>query len=242
MIEVAEESGVFRITLNRPEKRNALNSALLRELLDALDQAASARVLILSGAGKVFCAGMDLTEADTKELPDLLAQVFSKLYRLPCITVALVQGAALGGGAGLIGACDIVIADEKAKFGFPEVKRGLVPAQVLTFLIRQVGQRRLRELVLLGDLIDASVAKEYGLVTRVASDLALEAERVVASALEAAPVAAKETKRLIDESYPASFDEDLKRGLERFKKESVSEEAKEGVRAFVEQRMPKWQN
>jgi len=240
VINYTEKNGVVRIELNRPEKRNALNVQLLEELSAAVEKAAKARVVVFSGAGKVFCSGMDLEETHYQKLPLMISEVFQLIYKLPCITIAAVQGAALAGGAGLMGACDIVIAETNTKFGFPEVKRGLVPAQVMTFLSRQIGQRNLRELVLLGEMIDAPTAKEYGLINQITSDLDAEVEKIIQNALEAAPHAVMQTKALIDSSYPTRLEEDLAHAVNLFQHLCSTKETQEGMSAFKEKRKPQW--
>src|SRR3982751_5250826 len=164
---------ITRITLNRPERRNALTIELMTDLATAIENAAedpSMRIAILRGAGKAFCTGLDLQEAAVKDPHDTAeaaARLFLALAETRLVTIATVHGAAVAGGAGIMSACDFVIAAERTKIGYPEVRRGLVAGLVMTFLRRQVGERNLRELVLGGELIEAARAKEIGLVNRV---------------------------------------------------------------------------
>src|SRR6201988_372965 len=162
------------LTLNRPERRNALSMQLLTELIAAIKMASDQpeeRVLILRGAGAAFCTGLDLKEAadQTKAhaTAELVAKALVTLSETRLVTIAAVHGAAVAGGAGIMSACDYVVAAEKTKIGYPEVRRGLVAGLVMTFLRRQIGERDLRELVLGGELIDAQRAREIGLVNRV---------------------------------------------------------------------------
>src|SRR5213596_3374273 len=162
------------IVLNRPERRNALTLDLLNELSAAVKVASDQpeeRVLILRGAGAAFCTGLDLREAadHTKAhaTAEMVARTLVTLSQTRLITIAAVHGAAVAGGAGIMSACDFVVAAERTKIGYPEVRRGLVAGLVMTFLRRQVGERDMRELLFSGELIDAARAKEIGLVNRV---------------------------------------------------------------------------
>src|ERR1043166_8253126 len=162
------------LTLNRPERRNSLSLQLLTELIAAIKVASdepAERVLILRGAGAAFCTGLDLKEASdhTKAhaTADLVAKVLITLSQTRLVTIAAVHGAAVAGGAGIMSACDYVIAAAKTKLGYPEVRRGLVAGLVMTFLRRQLRERDIRELLLGSDLIDAERAREIGLVNRV---------------------------------------------------------------------------
>jgi len=235
------------ITLNRPEKRNALSIDLLEDLCAALDRAlTSQRVVILKGAGPVFCAGLDLREAlddeTAQQSTKLVTRAFQKIMNMPLVTIAAVHGAALAGGAGLMLACDLSVAAEDAQIGFPEVSRGLVATFVMTFLRRKVTEQRARELVLLGDTISGREALEMGLVTRVASsdrvfDVAKElADRV----LRNAPGAIIRSKTLMNDLWHLPIDQHLDRSAELHRRVRASSEAKEGFAAFLEKREPKW--
>jgi methylglutaconyl-CoA hydratase len=202
-LEVAREGGVLTLTLNRPDKRNALSSALVEALHRALDSAdldAEVRVVVLTGAGKDFCAGADLEEllasadapAEANEAAALrLGSLFTRMRSLPKPVVAVVRGRVLAGGAGLMTACDVVLASEGAQVGYPEVLRGFVPAMVMTTLRRQVGEKTALDLVLTGRLLGAEEARRAGLVSRVVPEGALEQEaRELARLLADAPVSA----------------------------------------------------
>jgi methylglutaconyl-CoA hydratase len=210
-LDTALEAGVFTLTLNRPERRNALDMALIEALHGALERAdldAAVRVVVLRGAGQDFCAGADLTEllasADAtldqnRQSALRLGQLFLRLREIPQPVVAVVQGRALAGGAGLATAADILVAGESSRFGYPEIQRGFVPAMVLSLLRRAVGEKRAGELALTGRLLTAREAWEAGLVSRVVPDQ--EADRavseLVASLTASSASALALTKRLI---------------------------------------------
>jgi methylglutaconyl-CoA hydratase len=193
------------ITLNRPERRNALTIPLLNELIAAIKVASDEpheRVLILRGAGAAFCTGLDLKEAADRRKAHMSAELVAKtlitLSQADLITIAAVHGAALAGGAGLMSACDFVIAAEGTKIGYPEVRRGLVAGLVMTFLRRQLGERNIRELLFGSELIDAQRAREIGLINRVVptDQLMNEAQKFADSVLQGAPTALLQTKKL----------------------------------------------
>ena len=170
------------VTLNRPERRNALTIELMTELSDALDAASAdstQHVVILRGAGQAFCAGLDLQETTIMEKAHRSAEMVAKtllaISQTRLITIAQIHGAAVAGGAGLMSACDFVVAAERTKIGYPEVRRGLVAGLVMTFLRRQLRERHIRELLFTGDLISAERACEIGLVNRVVPPNELEA-------------------------------------------------------------------
>jgi methylglutaconyl-CoA hydratase len=237
------------LTLNRPERRNALTIELLRELIAAIKIASDEpqeRVLILRGAGAAFCTGLDLKEAadQTKAhaTAEMVANTLIAISQTRLITIAAVHGAAVAGGAGIMSACDFVIAAQGTKIGYPEVRRGLVAGLVMTFLRRQAGERNIRELLLSSELIDAERGKEIGLVNRVVAqaDLMTEAQKFAHSVLQGAPGALGQTKRLIEELWSSSVKEDIDLALKYHIQARDSEEAREGIAAFNEKRKPKW--
>lgn len=237
------------VTLNRPERRNSLTIELLNELIAAIKTASDQpeeRVLILRGAGTAFCTGLDLKAAADQSKAHATAEMVAKtlitLAETRLVTIAAVHGAAVAGGAGIMSACDFVVAAEKTKIGYPEVRRGLVAGLVMTFLRRQVGERNLRELVLGGELIDAGRAKEIGLANRVvpSDELMNEAQKFANSVLQGAPHAIAQTKRLIEELWATSVREDVGLALKHHVQARESVEAREGIAAFNEKRKPNW--
>ena len=237
------------ITLNRPERRNALTIELLTELCAAINAASEQpeqRVLILRGAGAAFCTGLDLKEAaDTTRAhatAEMVANTLVAISQTRLVTVAAVHGAAVAGGAGIMSACDFVVAAEGTKIGYPEVRRGLVAGLVMTFLRRQVGERNMRELLFSGELINAGRAKEIGLVNRVvaAAEVMNEAQKFAASVLQGAPEALAQTKRLVEDLWWQSVKEDVDIALKYHMQARESDEAREGIAAFNEKRKPNW--
>jgi methylglutaconyl-CoA hydratase len=237
------------VTLNRPERRNALTIELMSELAATIDDVAAdskQRILILRGAGKAFCTGLDLQEAaesaKAHASAEIVARLLLALAETRLITIATVHGAAVAGGAGIMSACDFVVAAERTKIGYPEVRRGLVAGLVMTFLRRQLRERDLRELLLGSELISAERAYEIGLVNRVVplGELENEAQKIATSILQGAPDAITNSKRLIEELWSTSFREDIELALSHHMKARESAEAKEGIAAFLEKRPPKW--
>ena len=237
------------VTLNRPDRRNALTIELLTELQAAIKIASEQpeqRVLILQGAGAAFCTGLDLKEAadHTKAhaTAEMVANSVVAISQTRLITIAAVHGAAVAGGAGIMSACDFVVAAERTKIGYPEVRRGLVAGLVMTFLRRQVGERNMRELLLGSELIDAERAKEIGLVNRVVArdDVMSEAQKFAQSVLQGAPDVLAHTKALIEELWSSSVKEDVDLALKYHLEARESDEAREGIAAFNEKRKPRW--
>ncbi|HEV2046879.1 MAG TPA: enoyl-CoA hydratase/isomerase family protein [Chthoniobacterales bacterium] len=237
------------VTLNRPERRNALTLELLNELIAAIKAASDEpheRVLILRGAGAAFCTGLDLKEAanpkNAHATAEMVAKTLVTLSETRLITIAAVHGAAVAGGAGIMSACDFVVAAERTKIGYPEVRRGLVAGLVMIFLRRQIGERNMRELLLGSELIDAERAREIGLVNRVVArdDVMSEARKFADSVLQGAPDALAQTKRLIEELWSSSVKEDVDLALKYHMQARESAEAREGIAAFNEKRPPKW--
>jgi len=241
-------TGVARLTLNRPERRNALNRALVEELKDSLSRAESddsVRVIALAGAGPDFCAGADLRElqeaveagpeaslAEAQALGDL----FVLIRRLEKPVVALVHGRALAGGAGLATACDLVLASDDALFGYPEVRLGFVPAMVMAILRRSVGEKRAFELIALGNSIDADTAHRYGLVNRVFSAESFDRETgsFLGTLASRSASALALSKRLLYQIDGASFEEAIRAGAQVNVSARQTEDCREGVRRFLE--------
>src|SRR6202167_3733598 len=218
-IQVAYESGIATITLNRPEKRNAISFELIDDLLRGLKEVESsdAIVLILTGAGKAFSSGMDLDNlkvligrSPEQNLEDsqTMVRLFRSLYEFPKVTIAAVNGPAIAGGTGLALLCDFTLAVPEAKFGYTEVRIGFVPAIVSTFLLRQVGEKQARDLLLSGRIIGAEEAARMGLVNEiVAPEALLTRARELASLLMGnSPSSLRATKKLLSDHARAELD------------------------------------
>lgn len=245
----AADAAVTLVTLQRPDKRNALNIALLEQLLAAVTAASAdlhRRALILRGNGPAFCAGLDLHEAADPSTRDrsahLLADVYKAIYQSPLVTIAAVHGAVMGGGIGLMSACDLALAADDTSIAFPEVHRGLVAALVTALVHRQVADRTLRELVLLGQSIPANQAMSIGLVNQVVPrhQLQDEARGLAAYVIQGAPNAIVRTKRLLDGLFPRSVSAELDYALQYHLQARDNAESSEGIAAFREKRKPLW--
>jgi isohexenylglutaconyl-CoA hydratase len=255
---LTREGPVARLTLNRPERRNAMNGAMGEALDAALAELAAdsaTRVVILSGAGGHFCAGLDLTQVGSvgsTEAERLAAaqarnhatgQRFVRLAALPQIVIAAIQGAAHAGGLGWVCAADFAIATADARFCAPEVRRGLVPAQILPWLVRRMGRSAAMRMTLRADVIDTAEAGRLGLVHQVVADAAaLEAavQAIIADIRLGAPMALAETKALIAALGPLSPDGYAEAGAQAFAKCAAGPEAREGIAAFQEKRAAHW--
>lgn len=250
------EDGAITVWINRPQRRNAFDSttiAALREAFETLHAQDGVRIVFVRGAGGVFCAGADLdwmreaailTEDDNHADAMELAMMLKTLHGLRPLTVALVEGAAFGGGAGLAAACDMAIATADARFAFSEVKLGLTPATISPYVVAAIGPRAARGLFATARVFDAAYAETIGLVTEVVADSqALEAvqARLAADILACAPGAVGEAKRLVDDVWAAPLDhallEDTARRIARAR---VGDEGREGVDAFLNKRKPSW--
>ncbi len=240
--------GVAVLTLDRPERRNALSIALLEALvreIEAIEAAKTTRVVIVRGAGPVFSAGLDLAEAADPKLVETsahhVAAALHALRNAPLISIAAVHGGAYAGGAGLMAACDMAIAASDAKIGFPEARRGLLPALICEVLCDKVRAGDLAELFLVGDAIDATRAREIGLVQRVvpAGLLLDEALAMAAGILAGGPQTIEHTKALLRRTYDRSSS-DSASSLTEHLAARKSPEAIEGLRAFLEKRPPHW--
>ncbi|WP_435005554.1 enoyl-CoA hydratase/isomerase family protein [Tundrisphaera lichenicola] len=241
--------GIAELVLNRPDRRNALNYALMAEIVGAIEELSadtSCRVLILRGEGPVFCAGLDLHETLDPAFSESTAQgvgrVLSLIASTPLVTIAVAHGVASAGGAGLLAACDFAIVSEELKIVFPEVRRGLVPALVATVLRKKLKDADLRELFLLAEPIDANRARSMGLVHRVVARNCLreEARRIASLVLQGAPQAVQSTKELLA-SLGSSVDREASEiALEYHIQARIGVEAREGLAAFLEKREPRW--
>jgi methylglutaconyl-CoA hydratase len=252
-VDIDESTGVATISLNRPEKRNALSSELVDELSDALawaDADERVRVVLLRGEGKDFCAGADLDALaemmdagveDQLDDADALGDLFLILRRIELPVVAAVRGHAVAGGCGLATACDIVLAAADARFGYPEVKIGFLPAMVIAMLLRAVGEKRALDLVVTGRVVDADTAERYGLVHHVyPADAFDEKSREFAEELAGRSVSAVAlSKRLIYQTERHSFEAAIRAGAELNALARMTEDYREGVRSFLESRRGK---
>lgn len=241
--------GMTSLVLNRPERRNALSIALVTELSDCIDRLGrdtAQRVILLRGAGPVFCSGLDLIEAADDALVERSAACIERLLRTlretPLVSIAAVQGGAYAGGGGLMAACDVVIAADDARIGFPEARRGLLPALIFDALRARVSEGNLRELLLVGDPVDARRALEMGLVQRVASSGQLldEAVGIGRSILAGGPETIRRTKALINTAFDAQRPHHDAGAMLSHLEARRSAEAIEGMAAFREKRRPGW--
>lgn len=251
---VHRDGPVVRAVLNRPARRNAMNAGLAAAidlLLADLALDRTARVLVISGAGGHFCAGLDLAEvaagagdpAAQQARNAAIGARFQAIAGLPQIVIASVQGAAHAGGLGLVCAADIALADASARFCAPEVRRGLVPAQILPWLVRRTGRSAAARMVLQGHVMDAAEAGAAGLVHAVLPDdaaLAATLDRVIGDALQAAPGAIAETKALLAALGPVAPPAYAALGAAAFARTAAGPEAAEGIAAFREKHSPVW--
>ena len=247
MILYSVDDAVARITLNRPEKRNALNDALIGAIKQALEQASgdgSVRAIVISGAGKDFCSGADLSAlqkiaqasvADNTEDARSLVDLFVQIRQIRVPVVAAVRGRALAGGCGLATACDLVLASETARFGYPEVKIGFVPAMVLAILRRNVSEKRAFELITRGEEITASYAKEIGLVNQVFSDDSFDADvnDYVKRFTEVSSTAVALTKSLLYQVDGLEFVEALETGADVNVVARMTDDCQAGIAKFL---------
>lgn len=247
------EDGVLTITLDRPERRNALNPAMISELTQALEAAdqSHAGAIILTGGGPAFCAGLDLDHLEslhTKTIEEHradsanIARMLLTLHDMSKPTIAAVNGAAIAGGMGLATICDFTLSVPEAKFGYTEVKIGFIPAIVSAFLLRQIGDKRTRDLLLTGRLIKAEEARDLGLVTRIVSEqeLIAEARNLAQSLLRNSPAAMQATKHLLNSYAKRDLDAEMEAAISANAEARATEDFKEGVRAFLEKRAPNW--
>jgi methylglutaconyl-CoA hydratase len=252
-LQLAYDSGIAILTLNRPEKRNAISYELIQELLVALVEVAEspARVLILTGAGKAFCSGMDLenlkaligrSPAQGLEDSQTMANLFRTLYEFPKPTIAAVNGAAVAGGTGLATLCDFTLAVPAAMFGYTEVRIGFVPAIVSTFLLRQVGEKVARDLLLTGRMFDAAHALRIGLINEIvqAEDLMNRARELAAQLMENSPASLQFTKRLLSAAARAQIDAQMEAAVRENAAIRSTPDFREGISSFLEKRKPHW--
>ncbi|MFZ5719451.1 MAG: enoyl-CoA hydratase-related protein [Pseudomonadota bacterium] len=252
----ATQSGAATVTMNRPARRNAFDADLISALEEAfrtLQGAEGVRVVFVRGAGGTFSAGADLewmraaadkTEADNRADAFQMAKMLKALRDLPSLTVALIEGGAFGGGAGLAAACDLAVATTDAKFSFSEVRLGLIPATISPYVIEAIGPRMARALFATGRVFDAAYAERIGLITETVADsaaLSAAAQRVAREIMACAPGAVEASKRLVEDIVGREIEHNLMElTAHRIAAARVSPEGQEGVRAFLERRKPDW--
>jgi methylglutaconyl-CoA hydratase len=246
-------NGVKTITLNRPEKRNALSPVLIAELTAALHEAETCEcgVVILTGAGSAFCAGLDMehlatinarTPQEHRRDAESMARVLRALYDFPKPVIAAVNGPAIAGGMSLATIPDFTLATPESKFGFNEVRLGFVPAIAASFLLHQVGEKLTRELLLTGKLLKTQEALQLGLVTQIvaAEELMQTAQALAQTLLQNSPHAMRAVKRLLARHARHRLDEEIEEAIEVNALQRSAEDFREGVEAFLEHRRPDW--
>jgi len=252
-LQLAVDSDFATVTFNRADKRNAISYELIDDLIHALDDVknSTARTLILTGAGKAFCSGMDLdnlkaligrTPEQNLEDSRAMVSLFRSLYEFPKPTIAAVNGAAIAGGTGLALLCDFTLAVPDAKFGYTEVRIGFVPAIVSTFLLRQVGEKIARDLLLTGRIFDAAEALKMGLINEIvpADKLLSRARELAGQLAENSPLSLLHTKRLLTDHARAELDVQIEAAIRENAGIRESADFREGIESFLEKRKPKW--
>jgi methylglutaconyl-CoA hydratase len=252
-IQLANDSGVTTVTLNRPDKRNAISFQLVDELMHAFDEIENSgtQVLILTGAGKAFCAGMDLDELKSltgkthdENVRDSarMAEMFRRLYEYPLPTIAAVNGAAVAGGTGLATMCDFTLSAPEAKFGYTEVRIGFVPAIVSSILVWQVGHKIARDLLMTGRLFEAAEAYRYGLVNELVElpKLTERTQELAKQILANSPSSVRATKKLINSFIAKQLDQQIADAIQDNARIRTTADFREGVASFLEKRPPKW--
>lgn len=252
-VQLSFDGGAATITLNRPEKRNAISFELIEDLLKALDEVAKSKatVLIVTGAGKAFCSGMDLdslkallgrTPEENLKDSRTMVQLFRTLYEFPVVTIAAVNGPAIAGGTGLALLCDFTLAVPEAKFGYTEVRIGFVPAIVATFLLRQVGEKQARDLLLTGRLFGADEAQRLGLVGEIVpgEKLLARARELAGQLMENSAASLRATKQLLTNHARAELDAQIEAALVENARIRTTADFREGITSFLEKRKPVW--
>jgi methylglutaconyl-CoA hydratase len=252
-LTVHESDGIALLTLNRPEKRNAISYELIDEMQQALDlvRNSPSLVLILTGQGKAFCSGMDLenlkslvgrTVEQNLEDSRTMAKLFRSIYDFPKPTIAAVNGPAIAGGTGLATICDFTLATPESKFGYTEVRIGFVPAIVSTFLVRQIGEKYARDLLLTGRIFAAEEGLRLGLVNEIVDPerLLLRAYELAHTLIENSPASLRATKELLAQSINAELDRDLEQCIQENARVRQTYDFREGITSFLEKRKPRW--
>jgi methylglutaconyl-CoA hydratase len=252
-ITLQESDGIALLTLNRPDKRNAISYELIADLQHALEvvRSSQSQVLIITGAGKAFSSGMDLENlkmllgrSQEQNLEDsrTMARLFRSIYDFPKPTIAAVNGAAIAGGTGIATICDFTIAVPEAKFGYTEVRIGFVPAIVSNFLVRQVGEKHARDLLLSGRIFAADEALRLGLINEIVDPdrLLPRAYELARALMENSPASLRATKELLSQTINEELDRRMEAAIEGNARVRQTHDFREGISAFLEKRKPHW--
>jgi methylglutaconyl-CoA hydratase len=244
---------IATITLDRPEKRNAISAEMMEDILGALGEieSSAARVVILTGTGKAFCSGMDLeglkalaTQSSMDNLEDSrrMARLFRRIWSFPKTTIAAVNGAAIAGGCGLATLCDFTLSVPEAKFGYPEVRIGFIPAIVSVFLTRQISEKYARDLLLTGRIIEAAEAQRLGLVTQIvpAKELMAATHKLAGILLACSPTSLLKTKKLLCDLATGELDRELELAIVENAQIRSTADFREGLSSFLGKRLPRW--
>jgi methylglutaconyl-CoA hydratase len=255
MIEVLKDNDVATLTLNRPEVHNAMNERLVREITNCFKELANdekIKVIVLTGKGESFCAGADLNwmksmvmYSKEENIRDsrLLLDMYDAIYNCPKPVIGKINGHAFGGGTGLIAVCDINIAAIGSKFAFSEVKLGIIPSVISTYVVRRIGISNMKRLFITGERFNSEYAKEIGLIDFVTEkdDFNSTVERYVEQLRSSSPKAIKEIKNLVNNYKKMDIERYKEFTVEKISELRVSEEGQEGMNAFLEKRRPKWE-
>src|SRR5215475_4759916 len=252
-ILLTDSGPVATITLNRPDKRNAISFELIEEFQRALDTLSrgDSQILMITGAGKAFSGGLDLenlkaltgrTHEQNIQDSRTMARLFRSIYDFPKPTIAAVNGAAIAGGTGIATICDFTLATHEAKFGYTEVRIGFVPAIVSNFLVRQVGEKHARDLLLTGRIFNADEAHRLGLVNEIVDPdrLLPRAYELARGLMENSPASLRATKELLSQSINEELDRRLEASIEQNARVRQTPDFREGISAFLEKRKPRW--
>lgn len=252
-LTLAEQGGIALLTFNRPAKRNAISYELIDEMLAALQQLqrGATKVLLITGAGNSFCSGMDLenlkaitsrTAAENRKDSETMARLFRSIYEFPRPTIAAVNGPAVGGGCGIATLCDFTIASTAAKFGYTEVRIGFLPAIVSAWLVRQIGEKAARDLLLTGRIVSADEALRIGLISATVEPARLleRAHELAFELLKNSPASLAATKRLLNSYSGRDLEWQLEAAIEANAASRATKDFHEGISSFLEKREPKW--
>ncbi|MGE3154626.1 MAG: enoyl-CoA hydratase-related protein [Nitrospiraceae bacterium] len=251
---IEQQGAVARVTLNRPDRRNSFDGPMIGELCEAfetVDRGQAVRVVVLGGAGAVFCAGADLrwmgaggavSSQQARADAERLVRLYRAIDECPCPVIARVQGSAFGGGVGLLAVCDVVVAAEDASFALSEARLGLVPAVIAPFLLRKAGESFMRRYALTGETFSVSTARQFDLVHDVVERNGLDKriDELIESVFQLAPQALRRTKALLRQVVQSSEAERWRLCAEANAEARLSEEGREGIQSFTAKRTPSW--